>query len=201
MAVTPEEYGIDPFSGRTGDKLYGQKYITFHDIEQFMVQMRDSYAINICNVSLQQFPRVNQPFLIGCQQAFDQSGEIGLINYFNRFALYICKHLSNWNYITTVNDYNCRVVEYNKKRAEEINKINYCIELYNPIDDILKLLLDNWQSYWKQDGADTHECGRSFIRSYQKRLEQNGIELKNVFNYFVNNLTKGFTEVLKQNIY
>ena len=199
MSVTPESYGISPYSGRSSDGIYIQKRLNHNHAEIFMVKMRNSYAIEICGIAEPDYPETDQAFLIKCQQVFNDNGEEGLLELFKEFALYVCKNINRWTTIEELNNYNKRVLEYNIIRAKEIG-ITYNGKLYDPMNDILKLLKTNWSNYWGWDGSDTFECGRSFIRSNRDQLSKNVIEGDTVFRYFTNNLASIYLETLEQNI-
>ena len=199
MPVTPESYGISPYSGRSSDGIYIQKRLNHNHAEIFMVKMRNSYAIEIWGIARPDYPETDQAFLIKCQQVFNDNGEEGLLKLFKEFALYVCKNINRWTTIEELNFYNKQVLDYNNIRAKEIG-ITYDGKLYNPANDILKLLKTNWSNYWGWDGFDTFECGRSFIRSNWEQLSKNVIEGDTVFSYFTNNLASIYLETLEQNI-
>lgn len=188
-----DDYGINKFGGRTGEDIYAKKNVNANDIEDFMKQCRTEFGLKNGAEAIEKWNGFTQPFLKAAKNIMVSKGDKGLISYFSKFADFVLKRLSKWEYITDkLPAENSKIDKWNTDRSNELGKSYKSTEI-DYYSQSLTYIKANWKRYWDWDSADVHECGGQLRRSYANEQHAKGGDWSDAYDHFIE-LTNAFTE-------
>ena len=171
---TPTDFGIDPYGGRNGNGIYGTKWISYYDAENYIERCRTRFAEDVYNAGpLPKWDGATQQFLVMARKVWENGGDDALHRYFSEFADYVIQHLPLYERIDEWQDYNSRVIAYNDYVCEQSNgKLQHQVTHPDYYRELLDWFPQNWRTYWEWCGSDTQRCGGEFKRYYTYRGER-----------------------------
>ena len=195
---TPSDFGIDPCGARNGNNIYGTKWISYYDAEEYIEDCRTRFAEDVCKVPpLPKWDGATQQFLVACAQAFDNGGDEALAKLFSDFADYVITHLPLYKAIDSWRDYNSRVIAYNDYVCEQSEgKLSHRVSHPDYYYELLNWFPSNWHTYWEWCGSDCQRCGGNFRRTYAGKMGRE--KWGERYDYFVNDLAKIFVDKINE---
>ena len=173
---TPSDFGIDPYGGRNGKGIYGTKWISYYDAEDYIERCRTRFAVDVYHAKpLPRWDGATQQFLVMAREVWENGGDDALQRYFSEFADYVILHLPLYERIDEWQDYNSRVIAYNDYVCEQSNgTIQHTVTHPDYYRELLDWFPQNWETYWKWCGSDSQRCGGDFKRYYSFQGERDG---------------------------